>query len=84
MRVQMHRSVSRGVILIFALAAAVFLSYFSIRNALAVHYADLETRQGYERAVRLEPGDSATGIFWVVIGNSIWRTEIPPALSKPI
>ena len=66
MRVQMYRSVSRGVILIFAFAAAMFLSYFSIRNGLAAHYADLETRQGYERAVRLEPGDYRN---WYLLGN---------------
>lgn len=46
---------SRGTVLAFALVCAVILSYFGIRNALAAHYAGLETRDGYERATRLEP-----------------------------
>src|SRR6516162_3216952 len=81
MREQMHRSVSRGVILIFALAAAVFLSYFSIRNAVAVHYADLETHQGYERAVRLEPGDYRN---WDLLGR-YWQFNLEdPDTSRAI
>src|SRR5690242_14521012 len=57
---------SRGVILALAAAAATFLSYFSIRNALAHHYAELQTLQGYERAIRLEPGDFRC---WYLLGR---------------
>ena len=39
-----------------ALLVAALLSYLSIRNAIAVHDADLQTLQGYQRATRLEPG----------------------------
>ena len=66
MRLQAPSPLPRGVVLILACAVAVFLSYFSIRNALAVHYADLETRQGYERATRLEPGDYRN---WYLLGR---------------
>src|SRR5258707_12964801 len=38
-----------------AFVCALFLSYFSIRNAIAAHYAGLQTLQGYHRATRLEP-----------------------------
>src|SRR5215469_12092627 len=68
MRLHALSILPRGVVLIFAFATAAFLSFFSIRNALAAHYADLETRQGYERAVRLEPGDHRNldllGRYW--------------------
>src|ERR1700746_537455 len=72
MRVEMHRSMSRGIVLIFAFAAALFLSYFGIRNALAAHHADLETRHGYERAVRLEPGDYRN---WDLLGR-YWQFNL--------
>ena len=48
-------SKSRGLVLAFALVCGVILSYCSVRNALAAHYARLETRDGYEHATRLEP-----------------------------
>lgn len=61
-------SATRGVVLALALAAAVFLSYFSVRNALAAHYDELQTRQGYEHATRLEPADPRNwyllGLYW--------------------
>ena len=56
----------RGVLLALAFLSALFLSYFSIRNALAAHYADLQNREGYERATRLEPGDF---INWYLLGR---------------
>jgi hypothetical protein len=72
MHLEMRRPVSRGIVLVFAFAAAAFLSYFSVRNAVAVHYADLQTRQGYERAVRLEPGDFRT---WYLLGH-YWQFSL--------
>lgn len=48
----------------FLLAGA--LSFLSIRNALAAHDVDLNTRAGYENAVRLEPSDFEN---WYLLGR---------------
>lgn len=62
----------RAVVIVFALICAVFLSYFSVRNALAAHYAGLQTRQGYERATRLEPRDYQN---WLLLGR-YWQYNL--------
>ncbi len=58
-----------------ALVCAVLLSYFSIRNALAAHYAGLQTRGGYEHATRLEPRDFRN---WQLLGR-YWQYNIEDA-----
>ncbi len=65
-------SKQRGVVLAFALVCFLFLSYFSVRNALAVHFAGLQTRQGYERATRLEPRDFQN---WLLLGR-YWQYNL--------
>jgi tetratricopeptide (TPR) repeat protein len=55
----------RGLLLT-AFAAMSFLSYFSIRVARAAHAAGLNSREGYERAVRLEPSDPRN---WYLLGR---------------
>src|SRR2546427_1637840 len=65
-------SAHRGVILALAFGVAGFLSYFSLRNALAVHYADLQTRQGYERSVRMESEDYRN---WYLLGR-YWQYNL--------
>src|SRR5947209_9335133 len=72
MRLQAPSSLPRGAVLILALAAAVLLSYFSIRNAVAVDNADLQTRQGYERSTRLESGDFRN---WYLLGR-YWQYNL--------
>ncbi|HET7206345.1 MAG TPA: tetratricopeptide repeat protein [Terriglobales bacterium] len=62
----------RGVLLAAAIAATAFLSYFSIRDALADHDAELQTLQGYERATRLEPGDFRN---WYLLGR-YWQYNL--------
>jgi Flp pilus assembly protein TadD len=62
----------RGVILALAFGVAGFLAYFSVRNAIAVHYADLQTRQGYERAIRMEPEDYRN---WYLLGR-YWQYNL--------
>ena len=68
MILRLSSSKSRAIVLAFALVCAVLLAYLSIRNALAAHYAGLETREGYERATRLEPKDfenwQRLGRYW--------------------
>src|SRR5262245_60979097 len=56
---------TRGLLLL-ASAAFVFLAYFSIRNARAAHAIGRNTREGYERAVRLEPGNAHS---WYLLGR---------------
>src|SRR5258706_15862881 len=57
---------ARGVLLL-SLAVFCVLAYFSIRNARAQHAIGLNTRAGYERAVRLEPGAARN---WYLLGRS--------------
>lgn len=67
----------RLAVLFFACLLAFLLSYFGVRNARAVHYRELDTRAGYERAVRLEPGDSRS---WYLLGRSyLYDLERPDA-----
>ena len=65
---------SRQRFVVLALASVCFLllSYFSVRNALAAHYLGLQTRQAYERATRLEPGDFRN---WLLLGR-YWQYSL--------
>ena len=65
-------SKQRAVVLVFALICAVFLSYLSVRNALAAHYLGLQTREGYERAARLEPRNFQN---WLLLGR-YWQYNL--------
>lgn len=58
------------VIIAFLVAAA--LSFFSLRNALAAHNVDLNTRAGYEKAARLEPGNFDN---WYLLGR-YWQNTV--------
>jgi len=58
------------VVLAFVLAAA--LSYSGIRNALAAHYAGLNTLPGYQHAASLEPGDAR---YWYLLGR-YWQYNL--------
>jgi len=68
----------RAAFLAVSFAVVLFLSYFSIRNALASHYADLQTAEAYERAVLLEPANPRN---WYLLGR-YWQynLEDPDAL----
>src|SRR5438128_10449504 len=56
---------SRALLLV-SLGVFVFLLYFSLRAALAAYAVDLNSRSGYERAVRLEPGNAR---YWYLLGH---------------
>src|SRR5437879_2561509 len=62
----------RGALVLGAAFAAMFLSYFSVRNACAEHFAGLPTRQALERATELEPGDARN---WYLLGR-YWQFSI--------
>ncbi len=65
-------SAQRGALVLGASFVAVFLSYSGIRNARAVHFAGLQTRQALERATELEPGDARN---WYVLGR-YWQFNL--------
>lgn len=69
---RLSTSAQRGMVLSLALVLAGFLSYFSVRNALAAHFAELQTREGYQRATRLEPGDFRN---WQLLGR-YWQYNL--------
>ena len=62
----------RGLLVVASFAVALILSYFSIRNALAAHYAGRETPEGYERATHLEPADPRN---WYLLGR-YWQYNL--------
>src|SRR5215472_5455700 len=65
-------SKQRVAVVGFAVVCFLFLFYFSVRNALAAHYAGLETREGYERATHLEPRDFRN---WLLLGR-YWQYNL--------
>jgi hypothetical protein len=67
MKIQVPNRGTRMAVLLFSCALAVVLSYLGARNAWAAHYLGMDTRAGYERAVRLEPGNSRN---WYLLGRS--------------
>src|SRR5260370_31103348 len=72
MILRLSSNAQRAVLVAASLAMALILSYFSIRNALAAHYADLQTAEGYEGAVRLEPTDPQN---WYLLGR-YWQYNL--------
>src|SRR2546421_731352 len=72
MILRLSSNAQRTVFVAASFAVALFLSYFSIRNALASHYAELQTAQAYERAVRLEPGNPRN---WYLLGR-YWQYNL--------
>ncbi len=67
----------RFLLVICSAILAALLSYFGMRNALAAHYQDADTRAGYERAVQLEPADARN---WYLLGRSyLYDLEQPDA-----
>ncbi len=66
------RTACRGIVPAFAFVCALLFSYVSIRNALAAHYAGLQTRAGYERATRLESSNFEN---WHLLGR-YWQYNL--------
>src|SRR5580700_4183531 len=69
---QTHRLLLVAMAFLFALT----LSLFGIRAALAAHYVSLNTRAGFETAVRLEPMIPKCGILSAATGNTTQSREI--------
>jgi len=75
MILRLSSSAQRGALVLAAFLAAVFLSYFSIRNARADHFAGLQTLPALERATQLEPGDARN---WYLLGR-FWQFNLEDA-----
>jgi Tetratricopeptide repeat len=58
---------ARVVLLVCCGALALLLGFLAVRNAIAAHYLGRDTREGYERAVRLEPHNPRN---WYLLGRS--------------
>jgi hypothetical protein len=67
MNLPVPRRRSRVLLLALSCALALLVSFLGIRNALAAHFLGLDTREGYERAVRLEPRNPRN---WYLLGRS--------------
>ncbi len=63
---------ARGLFVLLAFALAATLSYSGVHNALAAHDAELNTLEGYERAVQLEPDDARN---WYLLGR-YWQYNL--------
>jgi tetratricopeptide (TPR) repeat protein len=72
MILRLYSNAQRGLLVVASFALALILSYFSIRNALAAHYAGLETPEGFGRATRLEPADPQN---WYLLGR-YWQYNL--------
>src|SRR5882762_475004 len=75
MILRLSSSAQRGALVLAAAFAAVFLSYFSIRNARADHLAGRQTLKAIERATELEPGDARN---WYLLGR-YWQFSLEDA-----
>jgi hypothetical protein len=69
---------ARILLALLASMLATALSYSGIRNALAVRETELDTPDGYQRAIRLEPDDATN---WYLLGR-YWQYNLEdPALA---
>src|ERR1700687_1609487 len=66
MILRLSNSAHRGIFVVAAFALAITLSYSSIRNARAVHFAGLQTFEGIEHATHLEPDNARN---WYLLGR---------------
>jgi tetratricopeptide (TPR) repeat protein len=67
MDIRLRTARTRGALLLLCCLLAAALGYFGLRNAFAAHELGLDTRAGYERAVRLEPANPRN---WYLLGRS--------------
>lgn len=81
MILRLSSSAARAFLVILAFLFAAGLSYSGIRNTLAVHYVDLNTPDGYERAARLEPDDARN---WYLLGRYWQYTLEDPDAQRAI
>src|SRR6266566_61586 len=72
MILRLSSNAQRAALVAASFAVAMILSYFSVRNALAAHYAGLQNAESLERATRLEPADPRN---WYLLGR-YWQYNL--------
>src|SRR6267378_5912224 len=72
MILRLSSNAQRGLLIVASFAAALILSYFSIRNALAAHYAGLQNVESLDRATHLEPTSPRN---WYLLGR-YWQYNL--------
>jgi hypothetical protein len=72
MILRLSNSAQRATLVLVALVVALLLSYFSVRNARAQYFVASQTREGFERATQLEPGDARN---WYLLGR-YWQFNL--------
>jgi hypothetical protein len=81
MALRLSSPAQRGALLAVASVTASILFYFSVRNAMAIHYSGLQTLEGFQRAVSLEPADARN---WYLLGR-YWQYNLEdPDASRAI
>jgi tetratricopeptide (TPR) repeat protein len=66
MILRLSSSAERAAILAVAILLAALLTFFSVRNAIAQHFADLQNVYGFRRATEIEPADARN---WYLLGR---------------
>ena len=72
MILRLSSSAARGAVVLTAFVLFVFLSYSAIRNARAVAQAGRDTKEGFQRAAQLEPGNAEN---WYLLGR-YWQYNL--------
>ena len=72
MILRLSSSAARGAIVLAAFVLFVLLSYSAIRNARAVQQAGRNTKEGFQRAAQLEPGNAEN---WYLLGR-FWQYNL--------
>ena len=81
MILRLSNNAQRAGLVAASFTVAFILSFFSIRNAFAVHYAGLQTSQAIERATRLEPMDPRN---WYLLGRYWQYNPADPDTARAI
>jgi len=66
MILRLSDSLSRGLVVVAALLVGLWLSFFSVRAAIARHYSEGDKLKQLQTAVRLEPGNPD---YWYILGR---------------
>ena len=72
MILRLSSNAQRVAFVLVSFLVAMLLSFFSVRNALAVHYAALQTVASLERAAHIEPADPRN---WYLLGR-YWQYSL--------
>src|SRR5947209_19536176 len=66
MILRLSHSQTKAALVVLAFLACFWLCFFSLRTAWATRDRDLESKEGFERAAKLEPGNARN---WYLLGR---------------